>query len=196
MAKLSLIDRFHHWRRKRRWDKQYKKGKWDYLANEREAVRYQKITDYIKTYGKSKPVILDLGAGEAVLNEKLTTEDYSTFYNVDYSAASIEKANKRDLKNSKNLVADIHTYNPKEQFDVIVFNEAFYYVHDHLKQDVLDRFIGKLNPEGILITSIYKEGQNCWDLINASPKLEQLNFETVNTDRETTYWKVGAYKKK
>ena len=47
MAKLSIIDKFHHWRRKRRWNKQYKKGKWDYLNNEREAVRYNKIVEYV-----------------------------------------------------------------------------------------------------------------------------------------------------
>jgi trans-aconitate methyltransferase len=195
MAKLSLIDKFHHWRRKMRWNKQYKKGKWDYLANEREAVRYDKIAEYIKSYAKAKPIILDLGAGEAVLNEKLNPEDYSAFYNVDYSSASIDKAETKSLANSKNLVADIHTYDPEEKFDVIVFNEAFYYVHDHLKVEVLNRFADKLTPKGILITSIYKEGQNCWDIIDASEKLSQLNFETVNTDRETTYWKVGAYKR-
>ncbi|SHG44083.1 class I SAM-dependent methyltransferase [Winogradskyella jejuensis] len=195
MAKLSIIDKFHHWRRKRRWNKQYKKGKWDYLNNEREAVRYNKIVEYIKTYGTSKPVILDLGAGEAVLNERLNADDYTFFYNVDYSSASIEKAEEKGIANTKNLVADIHTYDPEETFDIIVFNEAFYYVHDHLKHEVLDRFTDKLSPKGVLITSIYKEGQNCWDIIDASPKLQQLNFETVNTDRESTYWKVGVYKR-
>ncbi|MFD1063452.1 class I SAM-dependent methyltransferase [Winogradskyella litorisediminis] len=194
MAKLSLIDRFHHWRRKRRWDKQYKKGKWDYLANEREAVRYHKIIEYIKTYGKAQPSIMDLGAGEGVLNERLKDFDYSQFTNVDYSAASIEKAKAKNLPKAKSLVADIHTFTPEEQFDVIVFNEAFYYVHLDLRQEVLDRFIDRLKPNGVLIVSIYKEGQDCWDLINASPKLKQLNFEVVNTDRETTYWKVGAYR--
>lgn len=195
MAKLGLIDRFHHWRRKMRWNKQYKKGKWDYLNSEREAARYHKIIEYITAYGKTKPTILDLGAGEAVLNEKIDSNDYSNFHNVDFSKASIQKAKTKQLQNATNLVADIHTYSPSETFDIIIFNEAFYYVHDNLKLDVLNRFIDKLNTNGILITSIYKEGQNCWDLINASQKLEQLNFETVNTNREGTYWKVGAYRK-
>ena len=43
MKKLSLKDRFHHWRRKMRWNRQYKKGKWDYLNNGRfaESARQQ-----------------------------------------------------------------------------------------------------------------------------------------------------------
>ena len=195
MGKLNLIDRFHHWRRKMRWNKQYKKGKWDYLSNERESVRYAKIIDYVKNYGVENPTIMDLGAGDGVLNERLDAKDYKTFTNVDYSSASIEKAEAKNLKNAINLVADIHTFSPDNNYDVIVFNEAFYYVHDHLKQEVLDRFISSLSDKGILIVSIYKEGQNCWDLINASSRIEQLNFETVNTDRETTYWRVGVYKK-
>lgn len=195
MGKLNLIDRFHHWRRKMRWNKQYRKGKWDYLSNERESVRYAKIIEYIKNYAVENPTIMDLGAGDGVLNERLDANDYKTFTNIDYSSASIEKAEAKNLVNAINLVADIHTFSPDKTYDVIVFNEAFYYVHDHLKQEVLDRFISSLTDKGILIVSIYKEGQNCWDLINASSKIEQLNFETVNTDRETTYWRVGIYKK-
>jgi len=195
MGKLNLVDRFHHWRRKMRWNKQYRKGKWDYLNNQREAKRYDKIIEYIKTHGKTKPIILDLGAGEAILNDKLNDTDYSFFFNVDFSKASIDKAKVKQLKNANDVVADIHTYNPKQSFDIIVFNEAFYYVHNNLKVEVLNRFVNKLNPKGILIVSIYKEGQDCWDIINASSQLELLNFETVTTDREKTYWKVGAYKK-
>ncbi|WP_178989199.1 class I SAM-dependent methyltransferase [Winogradskyella schleiferi] len=195
MHKLSFIDRFHHWRRKMRWNKQYKKGKWKYLNDERESSRYHKIVDYIKTYATTNPSILDLGAGEAVLNQRLNKNEYKTFFNVDFSSASIDIAKTKNLENSVNLVADIHTYTPEETFDVIVFNEAFYYVHNDLKQDVLDRFIGKLNSEGILIVSIYKEGTDCWQLINNSSKIQQLNFEKVDTDRESTYWKVGVYKK-
>jgi len=195
MNKISLIDKFHHWRRKLRWNRQYKKGKWEYLNNEREAARYTKIIDYINTYAVSKPTILDLGAGEAVLNEKLDPEQYAAFHNLDYSSASIKKAEQKQLKNAVNIVADIHTFSPDDLFDVIVFNEAFYYVHDHLKIEVLNRFIDKLAPDGILIMSIYKEGVGCWNLLEESTTIKQLNFETVTTDREGTYWKVGVYKK-
>ena len=43
MNKLSFIDQFHIWRRKLRWNRQYKKGRWDYLKNDVEAPRYAKI---------------------------------------------------------------------------------------------------------------------------------------------------------
>lgn len=194
MSKLSLIDRFHHWRRKNRWNRQYKKGKWDYLNNDREDLRYQKIVEFITKYASKNPTILDLGAGEAILNGKFKSESYSHFYNVDFSKASITKAKQKNHPKSTSLVADIHTYNPNQTYDVIVFNEAYYYVHHNLKTDVLDRFTKKLNPNGILLVSIYKEGLDCWEIIDAKKDLEKLDFSKVETDREQTYWKVGAYR--
>ncbi|WP_336066056.1 methyltransferase domain-containing protein [Mesoflavibacter sp. CH_XMU1404-2] len=194
MSKLSLIDRFHHWRRKNRWNRQYKKGKWDYLNNEREDLRYQKIVEFISKYASKNPTILDLGAGEAVLNGKFEPASYSHFYNVDFSKASITKAKQKNHPKSTSLVADIHTYNPNQTYDVIVFNEAYYYVHHNLKIDVLNRFTEKLNPNGILLVSIYKEGLDCWEIIDAKKDLEKLDFSKVETDREQTYWKVGAYR--
>lgn len=194
MSKLSLIDRFHHWRRKNRWNRQYKKGKWDYLNNDREDLRYQKIVEFISKYASKNPTILDLGAGEAVLNGKFDKNSYSHFYNVDFSKNSIDKAKQKQLPNSTSLVADIHNYDPNKTYDVIVFNEAYYYVHHNLKKEVLNRFISKLKPNGLLVVSIYKEGLDCWEIINANTSIEKLDFGKVDTDREQTYWKVGAYR--
>ncbi|UAB74621.1 trans-aconitate 2-methyltransferase [Mesoflavibacter sp. SCSIO 43206] len=194
MSKLSLIDRFHHWRRKNRWNRQYKKGKWDYLNNDREDLRYQKIVEFISKYASKNPTILDLGAGEAVLNGKFDKNSYSHFYNVDFSKNSIDKAKQKQLPNSTSLVADIHNYNPNKTYDVIVFNEAYYYVHHNLKKEVLNRFISKLKPNGLLVVSIYKEGLDCWEIIDANTSIEKLDFGKVDTDREQTYWKVGAYR--
>ena len=194
MSKLSLIDRFHHWRRKNRWNRQYKKGKWDYLNNDREDLRYQKIVEFISKYASKNPTILDLGAGEAVLNGKFDKNSYSHFYNVDFSKNSIDKAKQKQLPNSTSLVADIHNYNPNKTYDVIVFNEAYYYVHHNLKKEVLNRFISKLKPNGLLVVSIYKEGLDCWEIIDANTSIEKLDFNKVDTDREQTYWKVGAYR--
>ncbi|MDT0559510.1 class I SAM-dependent methyltransferase [Ichthyenterobacterium sp. W332] len=191
---LGLIDRFHIWRRKMRWDRQYKKGKWDYLKNDTEAYRYRKIIDYVKTYGTKNPSILDLGAGEGVLNEHFIDFDYSFFEGVDYSKVSIDKANKKQLRNSTFTVADLHHYKPNRHFDIIIFNEAFYYIHDSERARVLNIILDHLNIGGLLITSIYKEGIGCWEYFDIG-RLEKLSFEKVDPPKEGTYWMVGAYKK-
>jgi SAM-dependent methyltransferase len=189
---MNLIDKFHNWRRKLRWNKQYRKGRWDNLRNPIEAERYYTIMRFIELYANPQPSVLDLGAGEGVLNEYLDDEIFSYFLGVDFSDVSIQKAKARNFTKAEFLTADIHNYTPSQQFDVIIFNEAFYYVHESEKQNVLDRMLASLTENGILIVSIYREGVGCWEYFD---KLLQLDFTIVKTDEEKTYWKIGAYKK-
>ena len=194
MKKLSFLDQFHIWRRKIRWNRQYKKGRWEYLKNDIEAPRYAKILEAIKQYSTTKPSILDLGAGEGVLRLRLDKEDIGYFFGVDFSKVSIKTATNYNFKNANFQIADLHYYTPPQEFDVIVFNEAFYYINDTVRTKVLNRILGKLKEGGILINSIYKEGIGCWNYFDI-PELELLDFTTVKTKKEGTYWKIGVYRK-
>ncbi|MDG1793042.1 MAG: class I SAM-dependent methyltransferase [Flavobacteriaceae bacterium] len=194
MNKLSLLDQFHIWRRKIRWNRQYKKGRWEYLKNNVEAPRYAKILESIKQDATAQPSVLDLGCGEGVLRLRLENETIGYFLGVDFSKVSIKTATKYNFKNSDFQVADLHYYKPPQEFDVIVFNEAFYYINDNVRAKVLNRILGKLKHGGILINSIYKEGVGCWEYFDI-PELEQLDFSKVTSKKESTYWKVGVYKK-
>jgi len=192
---MNILDKFHHWRRKMRWNKQYKSGRWDSLQSEKEAKRYQQIITFIKKYAPANPSILDIGCGDGVLNLRMDDVEYSYFLGLDFSKISIEKAKAKNIAKSEFIAADAISYNPTRNFDVIVFNEAFYYIHDTEKENVLKRMISHLTPNGILITSIYREGTGCWEYFNENPKLQQLEFNTVTTEEDLRYWKVGVYKK-
>ncbi|GGG57514.1 class I SAM-dependent methyltransferase [Bizionia arctica] len=189
---MKIIDKFHNWRRKKRWDRQYKKGRWDNLKKPIEASRYHTIKEFIISYGKDQPSILDLGSGEGVLNEYLDLNSYNYFLGMDFSKVSIEKAKEKQFPNSNFITADIHSFTPDRKYDVIIFNEAFYYIQDSEKENVLNRILNFLEDEGILIVSIYQEGTSCWEYFN---KLQQLNHKVVKTQEEKRYWKIGAYKK-
>lgn len=194
MNKLSYLDKFNIWRRKLRWNRQYKKGRWDYLKDDKEAPRYAKIIELIKYHSKKKPSILDLGSGEGVLRIRLDTENIGYFLGIDFSKFSIETANKYNFKNTDFHVGDLHYYKPPQEFDVIIFNEAFYYINDTVKARVLNRVLGKLKKGGILINSIFREGSGCWEYFDI-PELEQLDFCKVNSNEGTVYWKLGVYRK-
>lgn len=195
MKTLSFIDQFHIWRRKIRWNRQYKKGRWEYLKNDVEAPRYSKIVGAIKQYAKTQPTVLDLGCGEGVLRMRLENESIGYFLGIDFSKVSIKNATKYNFKNSDFQVADLHYYKPPQEFDVIVFNEAFYYINDAVRAKVLNRVLGTLKKGGLLITSIFKEGSGCWQYFDI-PELEQLDFSKVVSKKGTAYWKLGVYKKK
>ncbi|OAD91891.1 SAM-dependent methyltransferase [Aequorivita soesokkakensis] len=192
---MNLLDKFHNWRRKQRWDRQYKTGRWESLKNEIEAIRYYKIIEFILRFSPKNPSILDIGCGDGLLTERMKPEDYSYFLGLDFSKESIKLASNKNLPKAEFLAADAVKFKPKQKFDIIIFNEAFYYIHETEKQNVLDRMLANLTEEGIIITSIYREGHGCWEYFDEDSRLEKLDFITVTTDEVFRYWKIGVYKK-
>lgn len=192
---MNLLDKFHHWRRKRRWNKQYKSGRWESLKSELEAKRYHQIIDYIKEFGSNNPSILDIGCGDGVLNRRMSHLEYEYFLGVDFSSVSIEKAKAQRFPKSEFLAEDAIKFQPKRNFDVIIFNEAFYYIPETEKLRVLNLMLDHLTPKGIMVSSIFREGVGCWEYFKEHPRLKEFAFTTVETEKETTYWKIGVYTK-
>ena len=190
---MNWLDRFHHWRRRRRWNKQYRKGRWKSLQNEREAIRYYQIVEFFKKYGPKNPSILDIGCGDGVLNRRMEGFEFKDFTGVDFSSESIRQAKTYNYPKTTFVTADAIEYQPRQNFDIIIFNEAFYYIPDSKKPEVMDRMLSHLNPNGLMIVSIFREGIGCWEYFKEDERLTELDFITVNTDKETTYWKIGAY---
>lgn len=192
---MNILDRFHNWRRQMRWNKQYRKGRWNSLRHDSENSRYEAIVNFMTERGKKSPSILDLGCGEGVLNEKLPVDyAYSYFMGVDFSKVSIENAKTKNFPNADFVCADIHFFTPPRKFDIIIFNEAFYYVNIKERENVRNRILKHLEDDGILIVSMYRDATDCWDVLNAGA--ERLDFVTITTNEEKKYWKVGVYKLK
>lgn len=192
---MNLLDKFHHWRRKRRWNKQYRSGRWESLKNEREALRYHKIIDLFKEFGNSNPSILDIGCGDGVLNRRTGDFEFSYFLGVDFSEVSIEKAKEQNFPKSEFLAADAIDFVPPRSFDIIIFNEAFYYIPESEKTRVLNLMLDHLTLGGILVSSIFRDGTGVWEYFKEHPELKELAFEKVTTDKDSTYWNIGVYSK-
>ncbi|PTM07930.1 MAG: class I SAM-dependent methyltransferase [Bacteroidetes bacterium] len=190
---MNIIDKFHNWRRKQRWNKQYKNGRWKNLRNDIESERYKTIVDFINKHGNPNPSVLDLGCGEGILCERMEKGSYYEFVGMDFSSESIKQAISKKLDKATFKVADLHYFKPDKKYDAIVFNEAFYYVHDSEKAKVLQIMITALNDNGIIINSIYREGAGSWEYFEIDD-LKQIDFTKVITTEEKTYWKIGVYK--
>tara|TARA_B100000508_G_C11392512_1_gene244113 strand:+ start:100 stop:681 length:582 start_codon:yes stop_codon:yes gene_type:complete len=190
---MNLFDKFHHWRRRRRWNKQYRKGRWESLKSDLEKHRYEQIIQFMEQYGPKQPTILDLGCGDGVLTWRMQETDYTYFKGIDFSSVSIEKAKAKQLPKAEFECADIIHFQPSKNFDIIIFNEVFYYIPDSEKVDVMNRMFAHLNAGGIIITSIFREGIGCWEFFKENDQLKELNFTTVQTKKESTYWKIGVY---
>lgn len=192
---MNLFDRFRNWKRKQRWDRQYKKGKWDGLKDPSEAKRYATIIKYMDYSKNPDPSILDLGCGEGVLNEYLKDgHRYSYFLGIDYAKASIDKAREKDFPNAEFRCEDMHFFTPPQKFDIITFNEAFYYINPKERHNVLLRMLDHLLPEGVLIASMYRDAGDCWAVFDEHT--HRLDFTVVETQDENKFWKVGALRPK
>lgn len=190
---MKLKDRFQHWKRKMKFNSQYLRGKWDKLGSEKESVRYEQIDAHLNRFQPSS--ILDLGCGDGVLNRRMTYDGFESFLGVDYADVSIKKARSHKYPKATFETHDLLNFIPKEIYDVIILNEAFYYIHDTERSRVLNNILSGLHENGILIVSIFREGATCWEYFKENPTLKEEAFDVVHSKLDDTYWKVGAYSK-
>ena len=183
----QLFNRLKWFKKKLRWNYKYKKGKWDFMAN--EDLRYNTIVKYIKNTNLSKPSILDLGCGYGALNDFLKPDDYGSCLGVDISSVAVVRANSRNFVNSEFIAKDIHQFFPHQKFDVIIFNEVLYYLDNQL--DVVERFATYLNPNGYFIFSFYGIRE---DLIHEIEKRYTLIQKEIISQSESVLWGICLYK--
>jgi 2-polyprenyl-3-methyl-5-hydroxy-6-metoxy-1,4-benzoquinol methylase len=135
------------------WDAMFRDGKWDYLSSLGEVPRYASIAGYIRKF-KRNGTVLDAGCGQGVLFDYLDAGSiaYSGF---DVSETAIVQARQRAPEAQLSVCSvDAYQTDRTVTFDVIVFNEVLPHVEDPL--GTLDRFIGILNPDGLVIISLYQ----------------------------------------
>jgi 2-polyprenyl-3-methyl-5-hydroxy-6-metoxy-1,4-benzoquinol methylase len=94
--------------------------------------------------------VLDIGCGEGTLSDFLTPDQKTKYLGVDISKEAVRIGR---TKRGLNFVqGEAETFIPDHNFDVIVFNEMLYYV-EHV--DVMKRFAKFLNPNGIIVISVW-----------------------------------------
>jgi len=135
------------------WDREYAAGEWSKLGKLDEMPRYALVSGYIRTIGATASV-LDVGCGEGNLSRWLFESGNRRYMGVDVSRIAILEARAHSSNEAQFEVADAATFDPGEQFDVIVLNEVLYYMAE--PEAVLARYESFLAPGGVLIISMYR----------------------------------------
>ncbi len=140
---------------------QYKNGGWEWLGRLDEQGHHFVMAGYIQ-FLKPNCRVLDLGAGEGILNDALQKHNYTQYVGVDLSdeAANIANAKRGDEKTFFEQ-GDMDKYIPNGTFDVIVINEALYFSKAPLK--LLNRLENYLEPGGFFLISLLMKAQGIWD---------------------------------
>lgn len=140
--------------KKRLWDEEFSGTHWDFINDTAGDCVYPHLERY--AHGGS---ILDLGCGPGNTANELAVGAYRTYVGVDISEAALEKAVARTERNGradKNHfeVADFISYEPREQYDVILFRESMYHVPLGKVKATLDRLSKHLKESGVFLVRI------------------------------------------
>jgi len=173
-----------------RWNYQYAKGLWEGLKALDELARFSVIVGYVKHLKPGQPEILEIGCGEGLLQQRLQTQNYGRYVGLDISDLAITNARQAGDEKCTYLVADMDTYEPQGQYDMIIFNEVIYYSKHPLK--TLLRLAGYLKPEGLLIVTIndHKHSEALWNSIREGFQL--VDETTTITSKGCCVTKVLA----
>jgi SAM-dependent methyltransferase len=187
------------------WDDEFKTGKWRYL----ETVPFER--NRLATIGRGiinmhvRPVnatILDVGCGEGILSDYITSEQKKNYIGVDISKVAIDQAFKKRGAPMSWVVSMAREYTPPREVDVIIFSEMLYYV-DY--QKVLTQYESYLSPNGIIIISLWcpdnEEGMFSEIIDFTRSHFDLLdNFElagnTGNPDPRVVHTRIDVVQKK
>jgi trans-aconitate methyltransferase len=132
------------------WDKDWSNGY--ALDKPKEDARYGCLIALMRRYERSGP-ILDVGCGDGLLEEWYRQVSETRVIAFDYSAAAIEKAKDRGVRDAEFFCADSRTFTSPERYPLIVFNESLCYLDDF--RDAMERYSGMLTTGGVFLISLF-----------------------------------------
>ena len=141
--------------KKRLWDAQFARGRWDCLETSPGDCVYSRIEKAAN--GGS---ILDLGCGSGSTANELDASKYHDYTGVDISDVAIEKARQKTEENgrgekSRFYQSDIIKYEPTQRFDVIVFRDSIYYLDPAKIPATLGRYSKWLKEGGVFVIRMW-----------------------------------------
>jgi SAM-dependent methyltransferase len=133
------------------WNREFASGRWDFIETSSGDIIYKFLEKYAQNGS-----ILDLGCGSGNTSCELSESVYCGYLGVDVSDIALSKARQRSLtcgRHRKNIFvrADIATYVPEDQYELILFRESIYYIPPHRIRPTLQRYSTYLKPSGVII---------------------------------------------
>jgi SAM-dependent methyltransferase len=135
------------------WEHKYAAGRWDYMRELHELPRYAVIAALIHRVAPTG-CILDVGCGEGLLVDQLVPLGYGRYTGIDISEAAITAAVGARADDRTTFEAgDAETYEIRDDFDLVVFNESLAYLHEPL--ETVARYESRLAPGGLFLVSMF-----------------------------------------
>ena len=172
---------------RRTWDGMYRDKEPDRYRNLEQFARYAVIEGYCKSLPRPFS-LLEVGCGAGILLSRLDTALIAHYVGLDVSSLALDEARITYPNGTY-----VHSYaeafsSDADRFDVIIFNESIYYLHNLVTQ--FNRYLSFLTPGGYAIVSIT---HLCPDPLRLFEEVfsKHIVSQTVVTDtRSAKAWSV------
>ncbi|MEY4938709.1 MAG: hypothetical protein RIQ93_444 [Verrucomicrobiota bacterium] len=166
-----------------RWNHEYSVGHWAGLQTAAETPRLDACVALLRRHAPGGR-LLEIGCGEALLQRRLTPDDYQRLVGVDIAEVAISRAQAFASSRVQYLVADMQALQLAEKFDAVIFSESIYYAAR--PGEVLRSYGRFLDGDGVLIISIFrnKGSDRVWTQIHA----EATRVDSVTTTNQEGTW--------
>lgn len=139
------------------WDQEYASGKWNFADTTFGDPVYSHLEKFVGTGS-----ILDLGCGQGNTATELASP-YRLYVGVDISEVALEKARRKTEETGRTarnrfVCGDILSYEPTQEFNVILFRESMYHCPIGQVKAVLDRYARFLAEDGVFVVRLYLAG--------------------------------------
>ena len=159
----------------RQWNREFKEGHWDYLADTTSDRVYPILEKYAKGGG-----VLDMGCGLGNTPNEMAEGSYEVYLGIDISDEAVRIAQKRTQEKGRShntlfTQSDISTFMPHRKYRVILFRESIYYLRLSELKKMLKRYATYLDEGGVLMVTTYPG-------LKSVGKIEQIiadNFRLV-----------------
>jgi SAM-dependent methyltransferase len=166
------------------WSQEYASGRWAFLRGVSELARYSVLVGYLR-HLKPGGSVLDIGCGEGLLFRRYRDYGYSRYVGIEISAAALTPLQELQNDATTFVCVDAETYQPKERFDAIVFNETLYYFREPLA--LAARYAEALHEDGVMLVSTYVGSARARAILRLLKKRFRMVDETTMTHDSATW---------
>lgn len=149
------------------WERQFAKGSWSFLADNHPNTNVIAGVITRAVSKSSAPLrVLDVGCGNGALSSLLRPLlPHISYVGIDISETAVEQARLLFPEGTFYAVPAEHPPKDLGTFDIVVFNEVFFYVNPEI---VLPQYKNLLSREGVAIVSIIKSWRSrfVWQRVN------------------------------
>jgi SAM-dependent methyltransferase len=182
--------------KRRLWNKEFDGGRWSCLVSTEGDCVYTWIEKYAK-----KGRILDLGCGSGNTANELDGSSYEEYLGLDISDVATRMAAKRSEdcgRGSKNrfVCADMESFTPDTDFDVILLRESIYYVPQRKVVSMLHRYSKFLKRDGVFVVRFWYEAKPLLAMIKENFQIVESYFSADSPTASPNYEAVLIFRPK